>query len=121
VADAGDLAELLVPMWTSSPGRPALVAHDRCATIEALEAVATKATQDGADGRERQAEAAVDHGRGQPLPPQRLDRGDLPGRQPARAGGRRTPVIGGRLDVMLHRLWCDQVTFRANIVRPAAA
>jgi hypothetical protein len=97
VADAGDLAELLGVDVDELTGTLALVAHDWCRRIEALEAAETEATQDGSDGRERQAEAAGDHGRGQPLPPERLDRGDLLGRQPALASGRRAAVVEGRL------------------------
>jgi hypothetical protein len=78
-------------------GALALVAHDRYGRIEALEAAKAKAPQDAAHRRERQAEAAGDHGRGQPLPTERLDRGDLLRRQPALAGGRRAPVVEGRL------------------------
>jgi hypothetical protein len=87
----------LVSMWDEFAGALTLVAHDRCGRIEALEAAETEAAQDGADGRERQAEAAGDHGRGQLLPTERFDRGDLLGRQPALAGGRRAPVVEGRL------------------------
>lgn len=97
VPDAGDPAELLGVDVHELAGTLALVAHDRCWRIEALEAAEAEATQDAADGRERQGEAAGDHGRGQPLPPERLDRGDLLGRQPALARGRRAPVIEGRL------------------------
>jgi hypothetical protein len=51
---------------------------DQQGRLQALEAAA--ATQDGTDGRERQAEAAGDHRRGQPLPRGRRDRGALRGR-----------------------------------------
>ena len=97
VADAGDPAELLGVDVDQLTGALALVAHHRYGRIEALEAAETEATQDAADGRERQAEAAGDHGRGQPLPTERFDRGDLLGRQPAPARGRRAPVVEGRL------------------------
>jgi hypothetical protein len=97
VPDAGDPAELLGIDVHELAGMLALVAHDRCGRIEALEAAEAEATQDAADRREGQAEAAGDHGRGQPLPTERLDRGDLLGRQPALASGRRAPVIEGRL------------------------
>ena len=85
--DAGDLAELLGVDVHELTGTLPLVAHDRCRRIEALEAAEAEAPQDASDGRERQAEAAGDHGRGPPLPPERFDRGDLLGRQPALAGG----------------------------------
>jgi hypothetical protein len=48
-------------------GTLALIAHHRSGRIEALEAAEAEATRDAADGRERQAKAAGDHGRGQPL------------------------------------------------------
>jgi len=40
----------------------------------------------------------------------------------ARCGRKKAKVaLARRLAVLLHRLWCDQVTFRANIVQAAAA
>jgi hypothetical protein len=81
VPDAGDLAELLGVDVDQLTGALALVAHGGYARIEALEAAETETPQETADGRERQAEAAGDHGRGQSLPTQHRDRGDLLGRQ----------------------------------------
>ena len=40
----------------------------------------------------------------------------------ARCGRKKAKVaLARRLAVLLHRLWCDQATFRADIVPPAAA
>jgi transposase len=40
----------------------------------------------------------------------------------ARCGRKKAKVaLARRLAVLLHRLWCDQVTFRADIVPAAAA
>jgi transposase len=40
----------------------------------------------------------------------------------ARCGRKKAKVaLARRLAVLLHRLWCDRVTFRANIVQTAAA
>jgi hypothetical protein len=83
--DVGDLAELVGVDRAELAAAFALVAHDRRGRIEALAAAKAEARQDPADGRERQAEAAGDHGRGQTLPTQRRDRGDLLGRQPGAA------------------------------------
>src|ERR687892_894905 len=96
VPDAGDLAELLGVDVHELAGALALVAHDRRGRIEALEAAEATTAQDAADGRERQAEAARDHGRGKPLAAERLDRGDLLGRPPALAGGGGGGGGGGR-------------------------
>jgi hypothetical protein len=97
VPDAGDPAELLGVEGDQLAGALAWVADDRYGRIEALEAAETAAPQDAADGRERQAEAAGDHGRGQPLTTERFDGGDPLGPQPALPGGRRAPVVAGRL------------------------
>jgi hypothetical protein len=73
MADACVLAELL-GVEVDQLARPlALIAHDRCGRIEAFEATETEATQDAADARERQAEAAGDLQLAQSLPAQALD------------------------------------------------
>ena len=114
VADTGDAAELLGVDVDQLAWLLALVAPDRGGRIELLEAAQTQAAQDRADGRERQAEAAGDRGRAQPPPPQRLDRGDAFGGQPALARGRRAAVVEGRLAArppprqpLAHRAFAD--------------
>ena len=97
MTDAGDLAELL-GVEVDQISRPlTLIAHDRWVRIEALEATETEATQDAADARERQAEAAGDCGRGQPSTAERCDGGDLLGRprQPLAHGALTDAEIGG--------------------------
>jgi hypothetical protein len=56
------LAELLGVDVDQLAGPLALVAHHRYGRIEALEAAEAEAPQDAADSRDRQAEAAGDHG-----------------------------------------------------------
>ncbi len=74
MAEAIDAAELLGVDMDQLAGLGALVTHDLGALIERLEAAETAAAQDGADGRDRQAETACDARATQARAPQPLDR-----------------------------------------------
>jgi len=93
---AGDAVEV-----DQLAGERALVAHDRSGRIEPVQAARTKSTENAADGRERQDEAMGDLRRGQSLPTEHRDVGDLPaagagGQAPSygRGPARRPPANG---------------------------